>query len=147
MSVATDITERKAVEDALARANTKLAILSSITRHDIKNQLVPLSGYLDLSSANPGNPDAVPGYLAKATKIAGTIERQIDFTRTCETLGTTVPVWQNVGESVGRAVKSLPVGEIRVTVDRPDLEIFADRLVEKVFFNLIDNPSGTAARR
>ncbi|MFA5253858.1 MAG: PAS domain S-box protein [Methanoregula sp.] len=139
MSVATDITERKAVEDALARANTKLAILSSITRHDIKNQLVPLSGYLDLSSANPGNPAAVSEYLAKATKIAGTIERQIDFTRIYEDLGTTAPVWQNVGESVSLTVKSLPMGEIRVTVDRPDLEIFADRLVEKVFFNLIDN--------
>jgi Osmosensitive K+ channel histidine kinase len=37
------------------------------------------------------------------------------------------------------AVKSLPMGEIRVTVNFPDLEIFADRLVEKVFFNLIDN--------
>jgi len=139
MSVATDITGRKAVEDALARANTKLAILSSITRHDIKNQLVPLSGYLDLSRANPDNPEAVSEYLAKATKIAGTIERQIDFTRIYEDLGTTAPVWQNVGENVGMAVKSLPMGEIRVTVNFPDLEIFADRLVEKVFFNLIDN--------
>jgi len=75
-----------------------------------RTSLSALSGYLDLSSANPGNPAAVSEYLAKATKIAGTIERQIDFTRIYEDLGTTAPVWQNVGESVSLAVKSLPVG-------------------------------------
>lgn len=139
LSVVTDITERIAVEEALARANAKLGILSSITRHDIKNQLVPLSGYLDLSSANLDNPAAVSEYLSKATKIAGTIGHQIDFTRIYEDLGTTAPAWQNVGESVSRAVHTLPMGEMRVTVDCPDLEVFADRLIEKVFFNLIDN--------
>ena len=38
LSVITDITERKTAEDALARANKKLNILSSITRHDIRNR-------------------------------------------------------------------------------------------------------------
>jgi PAS domain S-box-containing protein len=152
LSVITDITERKAVEDALSRANAKLGILSSITRHDIKNQLVPLSGYLDLARVRPETPASISEYLAKAAKIVETIGHQIDFTRIYEDLGTTAPVWQNVDESVGRAVKSLPVGEIRVTADRPDLEIFADRLAEKVFFNLIDNalryggPTMTAIR-
>ena len=33
----------------------------------------------------------------------------------------------------------IPVQKIRVDVDRTNLEIFADRLFEKVFYNLIDN--------
>ena len=60
--VAEDVTERKVLEMemhyheaevnryalALTRANEKLNLLSSITRHDILNQLTALSGYLEL---------------------------------------------------------------------------------------------------
>ena len=139
MSVLTDITERKAAEDALSRANKKLTILSSITRHDIKNQLLPLSAYLDLAGENLDKPRVVSDYLKKAGKISGIIGNQIDFTRAYESLGTTAPVWQNVAESIRRAETSLPAGNVRISVDRPDLEVFADPLIEKVFFNLIDN--------
>ena len=40
---------------------------------------------------------------------------------------------------VRNAVASLPAGKIGVIVDRSDLEVYADPLVEKVFYNLIDN--------
>ena len=41
-----DITELKLAEEGLKRASEKLNLLSSITMHDIKNQLVVLSGNL-----------------------------------------------------------------------------------------------------
>ena len=40
-----DITEQKRAEEALRQANKKLTLLSSITRHDINNQLTILLGY------------------------------------------------------------------------------------------------------
>ena len=43
-----DITERKQAESALRQANKKLNLLSSITRHDINNQLTVLAGYLSI---------------------------------------------------------------------------------------------------
>ncbi len=52
-------------EDALSRANKKLTILSSITRHDIKNQLTALAGYLDLSKDERDNH---PGHLGVSQK-------------------------------------------------------------------------------
>ena len=48
-SVGQDITEQKRAEDALTIACQKMNLLSSITRHDILNQLTVLSGYLALS--------------------------------------------------------------------------------------------------
>ena len=33
----------------------------------------------------------------------------------------------------------IPMRNVKVEVDRPDLEIYADPLFEKVFYNLIDN--------
>ncbi len=139
LSVITDITERKDAEDALFRVNKKLTILSSITRHDIKNQLIALSAYLELSKETLEAVPAASGYLKKEISIAQTIGHQIDFTKIYEDMGTTAPVWQNISASVRRAAAVLPVGNVRVEVDRTDLEIYADSLFEKVFYNLIDN--------
>jgi len=139
ISVITDITERKAAEDALSRVNKKLTILSSITRHDIKNQLIALSAYLELSRKELAFLPTASEYLEKEMKIARTIEHQIDFTKVYEDMGTTAPVWQNVRASVLRATAALPMRNVQVMVDRTDLEIYADSLFEKVFFNLIDN--------
>ena len=139
LSVITDITERKAAEDALARVNKKLTILSSITRHDIKNQLIALSGYLELSKEVLEQVPAASDYLKTEMKIARTIEHQIDFTKIYEDMGTTAPVWQNVSASIRRATAVLPMRGVTLEVDRTNLEIFADSLFEKVFYNLIEN--------
>jgi PAS domain S-box-containing protein len=139
LSVLTDITAQKITEGALFRLNKKLTILSSITRHDIKNQLMALNGFLELSLANPADVTAAAGYLKKEMQIARTMEDQIDFTKIYEDMGTTAPVWQNISANVRRAVASLPMRDVRVEVDRSDLEIYADPLFEKVFYNLIDN--------
>ncbi len=139
LNMARSQAELKNSEDALSRANKKLTILSSITRHDIKNQLNALSGYLELSGENPETPAVMREYLRKEISIVRTVESQIDFTRSCEDMGKTAPVWQNVRESVMRAAAVLPVRDVTVEVDRPDLSLYADPLFEKVFYNLIDN--------
>ena len=43
-----DITERRTALNALEAANTKLNLLSDITRHDIMNQLTVLLSYIEL---------------------------------------------------------------------------------------------------
>jgi PAS domain S-box-containing protein len=139
LSVITDITKRKAAEDALFRVNKKLTILSSITRHDIKNQLMALNGYILLCEESVENPGELKEYIARQQDIADVIASQIDFTKVYEDMGTTAPVWQNIHESVRRAAGSLPLRDVKVEVDRPDPEIYADSLFEKVFYNLFEN--------
>jgi signal transduction histidine kinase len=139
LNMARTQTELRESEAALSRVNKKLTILSSITRHDIKNQLIALSGYLELSKEKQGNILAIREYLEKEMSIAETIGLQIDFTQAYEDMGTTAPVWQNINENIRRAVAALPMRDVRVDVDRSDLVIYADPLFEKVFYNLIDN--------
>ena len=139
LAVITDITKRKTAENALSRANKKLTILSSITRHDIKNQLTALMAYLELSANKTGSGSPPPDYLKNAIKIAEIMGEQIDFTKVYEEMGTTAPVWQNVSASILRAVAILPMRNISVVIDRSDVEIYADPLFEKVFYNLIEN--------
>jgi PAS domain S-box-containing protein len=139
LSVITDISEQKAAENALFQTNRKLSILSSITRHDIMNQLLGLKGYLDLSKDSLDDRSAMEEYIRWEEQIADTIGRQIEFTKIYENMGVHAPVWQNVELMVRHAIAALPLRRVGVIVDRPDLEVYADPLVEKVFYNLIDN--------
>ena len=135
---ASDITERKRAEDALMQASRKLAMLNSITRHDILNQLMGLRTYLELSKMDVSDPVFL-NYIQKEEQAAEAIQWQIEFTKNYQDIGGQAPKWQNLSDTIGSAVGQLkPTGvEINVAVERA--EVFADPLLEKVFYNLMEN--------
>jgi PAS domain S-box-containing protein len=134
-----DITERKHAEDALALASRKLNLLASITRHDIRNQLMALNAYIQLSEDVVDNPAELKEFFAKEQKIADAITSQISFTKDYEDLGIKSAVWQDVSTLVRNAVTALPMGNTGLEISCPGLEVYADPLLGKVFYNLIDN--------
>jgi len=134
-----DISERKQLEDALTRTNKKLNLLSSITRHDIRNQLHTLKAYLELSKESLGDTARILEYIRKEERAANAIELQIVFTKEYENLGVNAPAWQNVDTSVKESLAALPMRDIRVSAEVIGLEAYADPLFGKVFYNLIDN--------
>ncbi|MDD3136064.1 MAG: HAMP domain-containing sensor histidine kinase [Methanoregula sp.] len=123
----------------MQQANKQLNLLSSITRHDILNQLMALKGYLYLSKEMIDNPTTLSGYIQKEEQAADAIENQIKFTRDYQELGVAAPEWLNVNASIEKALTGLPMRAVRIEIDPDNPEIFADRLFEKVFYNLIDN--------
>ncbi|MDO9326290.1 MAG: PAS domain S-box protein [Methanoregula sp.] len=133
-----DITERKHAENALRIANNKLTMLSSITRHDILNKLTGLRMYLELSKESVTDPVFLD-YIAKEIDAAGAIERQIEFTRFYENIGVNAPQWHDVTERIRSAVSQLPLEEINFDILLPSVQVYADALIEKVFYNLIEN--------
>jgi len=134
-----DITERKRAEDALLQVNKKLNLLNSITRHDILNQIFALKAYLQISKKTLDDPARISEFILKEEHAVTAIEHQILFTREYQDVGVKAPSWQNVFDSIKRAIARLPMQKIIVDADRTDLEVFADPLFEKVFYNLIDN--------
>ena len=148
-----DITRRKVLEDQLAaraaellkistafqQANKKLTLLSTITRHDINNQLTVLIGYLGLLVTEQPDP-TLTADCQKAVTAAGRIRAMIQFTREYEDIGITAPAWQEVRALVETASKEAPLGQVVVQNDLPaGAEVFADSLIVKVFYNLMDN--------
>lgn len=134
-----DISERKQMETALREVNKKLNLLSSITRHDINNQLFSLKAFLELSKESLHDPGQVSDYLSKVERAAGAIEHQIAFTSEYQHLGVSAPIWQDISTCLAHAYQALPLRDIRVIDEITGLEIYADPLFEKVFYNLIDN--------
>jgi len=137
--VAMDITERKRVQKALQLANKQLNVLSSITRHDILNQLLGLRGYIRLSREVIDKPEKLLEFIKKEEKAANSIEQQITFTKDYQNLGVAAPTWQNVNESIRSAMATLPMRSVHIELDPADPEVYADPLFEKIFYNLIDN--------
>ena len=134
-----DVTERKRTERAINEANRKLNLLSSITRHDIKNQLLVLEGNLALLEQKQLDHASVE-HLLKAETAAGRISAMIQFTKTYEDIGVHAPIWQDVRTLVGSGVRDILLGSVEVVNDVPvGMEVFADPLITKVFHNLIQN--------
>jgi signal transduction histidine kinase len=134
-----DITERKRALDALALANKKLSLLSGITCHDIGNQLMALNVFINLSTDAIDNPTELREFFAKELKITAVLEEQISFMKDYEEIGVNSPIWQDVSALIMCSGNALPLGNIRLEIRCSGLEVYADPLLEKVFFNLIDN--------
>ena len=133
-----DITGHKQAQDALTQANKKLNLLNNVTRHDILNQLTVLIGFLEFSRQDTTDPQMIT-YITKEEQAADTIKKQILFTRDYQNIGVHSPGWYNIGETVSLAIATIDLAGVRVTVDLPHVEIYADPLLEKVFYNLVEN--------
>jgi PAS domain S-box-containing protein len=137
--VINDVTEITRLSDALLSANKKLNLLSSITRHDILNQvqaLFFLGEFLKdkVSQDSQGRSD-----LEKLLRAVETIHRQILFTRDYQDLGITAPAWMNVESVITREKENKIFSDISINVTTGSLEIFADPMFSKVCYNLLEN--------
>jgi signal transduction histidine kinase len=126
------------MEDALALACQKMNLLSSITRHDILNQLTVLSGYLTLSEEFTSD-EKLLGFIKKETAATERINQQIAFTKEYQDIGVHAPQWQNVHDTVVTAANLLDLSMVDIQIHFSDIEIYADPLSGKVFYNLLEN--------
>jgi len=133
-----DITDNKLWQEAITQANKKLNLLNNVTRHDILNQLTALIGYLELSRQDTTDP-AMLKYIEKEENAASAIRSQILFTRDYQNIGVHSPQWQNVAETISLASATTDPRKVFIRVTLPPIEVYADPLLEKVFYNLIDN--------
>jgi PAS domain S-box-containing protein len=147
-----DITQRVHLEDrlkeknkdlelishTLQETNNKLNLLSSITRHDILNQVHAIILVTEQLKETCTETDDEMN-IDIISKSGKHIQDLIEFTAEYQTLGQTGPRWQSIRNIIaGQVVESLLSG-INLEILFQDIEIFADPLLSKVFYNLVDN--------
>lgn len=135
-----DITSRKRSELAVQEANRKLNLMSSITRHDINNQLTIFNGYLTLLEV--GTPSMKSGDIIRILQGATSkIQRILKFTREYQEVGVKSPAWQELGETIRSAKTTVDVGTVRFSPGNScdAVMVYADPMLVRVFSNLIDN--------
>jgi len=122
-------------KETLKEANRKLHLLSSITRHDILNKISVLLGNLEHVKTKSQDP-TMAAYIVKLESAAMAIKEQIEFTRVYQDLGSHEPKWHALDQVISRL--QVP-SALALLADLPHVEIFADPILNKVFYNLMDN--------
>lgn len=138
MEIFHDISDIKMAQDALQLANKKLNLLAEITRHDIRNKLTVMGGYLDLLKDRPSESQHSM-YVRKMKDTVNIIGENIEFTRLYQNLGIVAPAWQNIHNVFFNACTHVDIKKIHVQSDSEGYEIYADPLLERVFYNLVEN--------
>ncbi|MEI7857359.1 MAG: PAS domain-containing sensor histidine kinase [Methanomicrobiales archaeon] len=138
LALLVDFTDRKRADEALRMANRKLSLLSGISHHDILNQLTVLIGYLELSKGQTADPRLLE-YIRKETEVADNITDLIRFTRDYQDIGIQSPSWQDLETTIVRVTRNINPGAIRLEVEVGHIGIYADPLLERVFYNLMEN--------
>lgn len=133
-----DISERKRAEDAIELANRKLNLMNNITRHDILNTITGLLGCVDMADAT-SSPEEKIALLNDIRGLTRIIQRQIAFTREYQEVGVHHPLWQNVNGVIEKVLPNFEKTCIHFEISPCNLEVYADPLLEKVFYNLVDN--------
>lgn len=131
-----DITDQKIAEISLSLARKKISLLSSITRHDILNQVTVLLLNLDTFRDTVKDPEMLE-LIRVQESMAENIRHQIEFARDYENLGGKAPQWMNIQEIFTHLMPVMGTYGITFVPLDKELEIFADQLLER--YNLVDN--------
>jgi len=133
-----DIDEIRRAYDAVAQVNNKLKILSSITRHDILNRVMVTSAYSNIIMGEIKD-EKLKKSLEAIYQSSSEIQALIEFTAHYQDLGETTPSWQNINQIMNKhPIEGLLKG-IAYTSTLGDLNIYADPMLEKVMYNLVEN--------
>jgi len=134
-----DVTDMKRAELNLQKVNKKLNILGSFTRHDVLNQVTAAVGYLELLDMVSERDEKQADYRRKVLVSVNNIAEYMQFNRIYQELGSKAPAWQDISRSILDAHANWT--QLRLEIDPllSGMQVYADPLVNKVFYNLMDN--------
>ncbi|NLL10451.1 MAG: PAS domain S-box protein [Methanomicrobiales archaeon] len=133
-----NIDDIRKAHNAVSQVNQKLKILASVTRHDILNRVMVISAYSDIIKEGITDPE-MKKRIEAISQSSDEIRTLINFTREYQELNSAEPAWQSPDAILARPLLRNMIPGISPDSSLEGLEIYADRLLEKVFYNLIDN--------
>lgn len=138
LAIDRDISESKAAVSALEQVTKKLNLLNAVTFNDIQNAAFTLNGYLTLCAAQTAD-RTVKGSLEKSRASLQRILHSLAFAKSYQDLGVRPARWHNINQTFILGISHMDFSRIARKVELEDLEIFADSLLERVFYALADN--------
>jgi PAS domain S-box-containing protein len=139
LGISEDITERKQAEERINLANRKLDLMTDVTFQDIQNKVTALRGYIEIGKEK-GRENERIALLEKEEVVLESIHHLIRNTKEYQQMGVDQIRWIPLEPRI-RMQASLISGrpDFSLDIDLHGLEIYSDPLIDRVFYNLIDN--------
>jgi signal transduction histidine kinase len=137
VGIARGVTDRRQMEDALWKSNSQLNLLTTITRHGIRNRVWAIIAYLDLAGTDSPSP-GMTECLEKITKVTMAIQAQITFTKRYQETGSPEPRWQELSKVISTLLLHMP-DTVTLKSGVEGIFVYADLMLPDVFANLLDN--------
>ncbi|MEM0449108.1 MAG: PAS domain S-box protein [Methanomassiliicoccales archaeon] len=134
-----DVTDLRRKEMELSKMNSSLRMLNEIVRHDLNNQMVVLSGLLGLCLRLTTEGDKLRPSLERMAQVLENVQEQVWFMSDYQRVGASEPAWFSFATLVEDAFSRLRPKGVTLHNMPKEFQIFADPLVKRVPYNLIDN--------
>jgi PAS domain S-box-containing protein len=132
IAITRDITDRKQQQE-------KLAVMSRLTRHDIRNKLMIISGFIDLAKMKLKDGGDMEESLDMIGDACDSILKIVEFATSYEKLGSDKKRGVNVSKTFKSALNMFDLGDIQVEDECEGFSVQADSLLKSILYNLIDN--------
>ena len=120
--------------------NEKLRVVGRLTRHDVRNKLVAVTGNVFLAKRRLPEDHEASKHLNEIDAAMKSVERIFEFAKTYEMLGIEELAYIDVKKIFGEAVSLFTdLGRVKLTNDCDGLSVLADSMLRQLFYNLIDN--------
>lgn len=139
-----DITRQKEYEKELEVQRDNLEVLNEVVRHDIRNKLVPISGYTDILAdrVDDAHESYVESMQASVQDAIETTEMAAKVTKiTLQDENDLFPIQiRDILEDEVAAAEQTHE-EAEITIERPltSAKVLGDQMLPSIFTNLLDN--------
>jgi PAS domain S-box-containing protein len=146
IAFARDITDHVKAEEALKVAmdqlvsvNEKLSVVGSLTRHDVRNKLLAVTGYSYLLKKKHADQTDIVEGLGKMEQAVKDSMKIFEFAKMYEQLGVEELKHIDVRKIVNEAVTLFSWFTLEVVNDCQGLTLLADSFLRQLFYNFMDN--------
>ncbi len=132
IAIARDITNRR-------NADEKLKVVGKLARHDMRNKMAIIGGYVSLLKMRPHEEETAKESIREIDNAVDQIAMIMDFTADYERLGSEDRKPIDVAASFNSACSMFDLTEVLVENQCKGLVVSADSLLSRIFYNFIDN--------
>jgi PAS domain S-box-containing protein len=133
-----DVTEQRHAEYELRLAQEKVDMLNGITTHDLMNRAMVIRGYTSLLDEMVTDPKG-RDHLGKIVQATESMQRIVRFSKDYQAGKVSATSWRSPYPMFYQVSGQLEASMMELDPSLQGVEIFTDAMLEKVFYNLVEN--------